>query len=181
MFLFVLTAATGQKKYDQKVQPSTLTLEGISINGHKTNFDFDREYVRKGWWAYARKFGSPLNMKDYYKVTIPASQSDGNVDMTIYTQTVKDANGVSFFLGVADKALSKQATELLLDFKKHFYIHHYLDEMEQLTDEANALSKDYRKAILDTKKRRLLDQLSQIKYEIEGLIDEVRKVEKNNF
>ncbi|MEO9872338.1 hypothetical protein [Ekhidna sp.] len=178
ILLFVFGSSFCQKKYDQKTENSDLTLEGKSLKGYKTSFDFGREEVRKGWWKYAREFGSPLNMKSYYKVTIPSETTDGNVDLVIFTQTLDGNGGTDFFLGLENEKYREQGLSMVLDFKKKFYINDLVKQIDHKLDQSYSLSQQYRDEILEDKKQELLDRITSLEQEVEGLKDLIRMIEK---
>ena len=142
-----------------------------------TAFDFSREDVRKGWWKYARTFGSPLNMRTYYKVTIPSETTDGNVDLEIYTQTTsREEGGTTFFLGLENKTYEKQALAMILDFKKSFYLEQLVEAIAEKQKKANELSNQYLDSILDDKRKELLTNIAQIEAEIQQLMEEIKVI-----
>lgn len=177
--MFVFTFTFGQQKYSPKASSEQLTLEGKALTGYTTSFDFAREDVRKGWWKYARAFGNPLNMKTYYKVTIPSERTDGNVDLEIFTQTTGGEGGTEFFLGLANDTYTEQALTMLLDFKKKFYINNLVEQIEQNQSESEKLSSDYRDAITDTKQKELLEKITYLEQENQQLREEIKKIEKS--
>ncbi|MEO1255432.1 MAG: hypothetical protein AAFY41_11190, partial [Bacteroidota bacterium] len=123
VLLFISLLTFAQKRYDTSTSEAKITLEGKDLVGYETTFDFAREEVRKGWWKYAKAFGNPLNMKSYYKVTIPSETNEGNVDLEVYTQSIAgESGGTSFFLGLENEKYQQQALALIADFKKKFYI-----------------------------------------------------------
>ena len=178
LLLFIGCIVFGQKDYDTKISKTELTLEGKTLKGYTTDFDFDRESVRRGWWSYARGFGTLLNMKTYYKVTLPASSTDGNVDMVIYSQTEASSGGVKFFLGLEDSNYNDQAKNLLLDFKKNFYINDVLASIERKETEAKQLSNAYNDTVVEDERDSILEKITQIKSEIEGLKEAIKTIEK---
>ena len=176
--MFVNEPLFGQKKYDSKTNKSKVTIEGNALVGYATYFEFEEKEVIKGWWEYSRKFGTPLNMRSYYKVTIPASETDGNVDMVIYSKSEKEDARVQFFLGIKEEDFDKQVKSMLIDFKKHFYIQHLVRQLEKLEAEAKKLSDSYIDSADSATKEGLLDKLTQKKSEIERMKEEIRKVER---
>lgn len=179
MLLFAVISVSAQKKYDTQTTVASRSLEGKSLSGYSTGFDFDKESVRRGWWEFARDFGSPLNMKEYYKVTVPSSVNEGNVDLVIYTQTEAGQSGVVFFLGVEGDNYKEQTKSLLLDFKKDFYIGNLLDRIDEKERRAKSLSSEYADSVIESRKEELLDQLTIIRGEIDVLKEEIRKIEKS--
>ncbi len=177
--MFVLSLTFAQKKYSPKAAPSQLTLEGKSLTGYTTSFDFAREEVRKGWWKFAREFGSPLNMKTYYKVTVPSEGTDGNVDLEIYTQTTDGKGGTQFFLGLESGTYKDQALTMILDFKKKFYINDLLAQIEENQTKSEKLSNEYREAILESKQQDLLKQITDLEDENQKLKERIKKIEKS--
>lgn len=179
LLMFGLFTGYGQKKYDTNVTAGQLTLEGKSINGYTTTFDFSREDVRKGWWKYAREFGSPLNMKTYYKVTVPSETNEGNVDLVIFTQTTAGEGGTRFFLGLESKQYNEQAKAMIADFKKRFYINDLVDQIEVKQKEADRLSDEYRNTILKKNQQEILKKIADIENEVEQLKSLLKSIEKS--
>ena len=176
--MFIGFGVFGQKKFDIETIKSETTLEGKELTGYLSAFDFDRESVRKGWWKYSRDFGLPLNMKEYYKVTIPANITDGNVDLVIYSQTEVVQDGVNFFLGLEDDKYDKQAYNLLVDFKKSFYISRLIQKIADKEVQAKKLGNAYNDAFLDSERKNILDNLLRVKSEIEELKEDIRVIER---
>ncbi|MEQ9402552.1 MAG: hypothetical protein RIM99_03110 [Cyclobacteriaceae bacterium] len=177
VFLFSSGLIFGQKNFNLDLNSASLNIDGNKLIGFNTTFDFNREEVRKGWWKYARKFGNPIDMRTYYVVTIPAESTDGNVDLTIYSQALDDTDPVVFSIGISDKKYKVQIEELLKEFKKDFYIQFYLNELKLKETEATGLSERYERALQD-EKNEVLDLLQANKESIESLKEEIRKVEK---
>ncbi|WP_424962923.1 hypothetical protein [Ekhidna sp.] len=177
LFLFTMLVSFSQKKYVPKATAAQLSLEGKALKGYTTNFDFGWEEVRRGWWEYARAFGAPLNMKTYYKVTVPSQVNDGNVDIEIFTQTTDGNGGSDFFLGVENEKYNEQALAMILDFKKEFYINHMVEQIEKKQEKADDLCDEYRDAVLETRKQELLSQITAIEQEIEGLRQRIKTIE----
>lgn len=156
---------------------TTKSIEGKSLNGYSTHFEFEREVVRRGWWDYSREFGNPLNMKEYYKVTIPSTTTDGNVDLVIYTQSIQAKGGAHFFLGVEGEEYKEQSKNLLIDFKKSFYIKQVIKQIEAKQAEAKELSEAYNDTVLEDERKSILDKITLIKSDIEQLKSEIRGIE----
>ncbi len=169
----------GQKEYEAKASSSVLTLEGKSLSGYKTSFDFGWEEVRKGWWKYARDFGTPLNMKTYYKVTIPSQTTDGNVNLEIFTQTTELKKGSEFFLGLQNKKYQEQALVMLLDFKKKFYIQYMVDLLNSTLAKADKLSNQYIEAETESEKKEFLEKLNELESSMEQIKERIREIEKS--
>lgn len=167
-----------QKEYDTRISKAETTLEGKTLKGYRTHFDYEREEVRRGWWEYAREFGTLLNMKTYYKATLPSTTTDGNVDVIIYAETAPSESGVTFFLGLAEKKYNEQAKNLLLDFKKTFYIERLLDAIKAKERELKKLSDAYRDTVLDDEQQVILGEITLKKATIESLKEEIRKIER---
>ncbi len=177
--LFGITFVNAQKKFDLTIKPVTLNLEEKNLVGYGSEFDFPREQVRKGWWRYARQFGSPLDMREYYMVRVPSETTDGNVDLTIYAQALEAEAGTSFSLGLEEEKYKVQVEELLKVFKKDFYIQYYLAELKLVELEAEKYSRQYESALEEEGKSEALNLLNTKREEIELLKKEIRKVEEN--
>ncbi len=174
--MFSCFLISGQKKFDLGLEATSFEAEGKTLTGYSSSFDFTRDEVRKGWWRYARKFGSPLDMRTYYKVKIPSETTDGNIDLWIYTQTINEAGVVTFHVGLEESKYKVQVEELLREFKKSHYIQFYLDELKLRELEAERLSSAYESALLDEEKEKALTDLKSKQNEIEKLKGEIRVI-----
>ena len=178
-FLFSSTLTYGQGTYTNSIQESATTLEEKAIGGYVTDFDFSREQLRRGWWEYSRKFGSPINMKTYYKVKIPSDYTDGDVDLLIYTKTEAADQGVTFFLGVAETEFREQAKNLLIDFKRDFYIKSLIRKVESKQKEAIQLSESYHANPVFDERTKILSRLLEMEKSIETLKEEIKEIVLN--
>lgn len=156
------------------MEKTSFVIEGKTLTGYKTVFDFSRESVRRGWWKFSREFGSPLDMRKYYKVVIPAASNDGNVDLMLFAVSTEVGEKCSFFLGIENDQYESQAKKLVKDFKKQFYIEYYLRIIEKRQEEAKLLSDEYDGKKNKRKKKQILDALNEKRAEI----DELKKVIK---
>lgn len=177
LFLFAFTAVISQKKFNAKFEKTSFVIESKTLSGYKTLFDFSREDVRKGWWKYSREFGSPLDMRKYYKVIIPAATNEGNVDLAIYAVSTEVGNDCSFFLGVENMQYVSQAAKLVKDFKKQFYIDFYLNQIEKKQEDAEDLSEEYDGKKGRRKKKLILDALNEKRAEIDQLKGVIKGIE----
>ncbi len=177
--MFAVLLTFGQKSYVPKANAAQVKLEGKSLKGYKTNFDFTWEEVRRGWWEYAREFGAPLNMKTYYKVTIPSETTDGNIDLEIFTQSTEVKGGTDFFLGLENEKFKEQAFSLILDFKKKFYIKDLVERIEEKQEKADDLSDAYRDSVIEETKQSLLNQIETIEGEVEILKRRIKEIENS--
>lgn len=179
LFLFVFTSVISQKKFNSSFEKTSFVIDGKTLTGYKTPFDFTREQVRKGWWKYSREFGNPLDMRKYYKVVIPASSNEGNVDVMIYAVTTEVNNkACSFFLGVKNQKYESQAVKLAKDFKKQFYIDFYLEKIERKQKEAEGLSEEYDGKKGRRKKKSILDALNEKRAEVDQLKELIKGIER---
>ncbi|MEP5611852.1 MAG: hypothetical protein ABJP45_06355 [Cyclobacteriaceae bacterium] len=178
VILFGFLQVNGQKRFDLTINGTSLDLDGESLTGFGSEFDFTRDEVRKGWWKYARQFGSPLDMRTYYEVTIPAAASDGNVDLLVFAQTIEEGGKTLFKIGLKEEKYKTQAKELLRVFKKDFYIQFYLAELKLKELAAQKYSSQYETALQEEEKSAALTLLNSTKQEMEFLKEEIRKVEQ---
>jgi hypothetical protein len=180
IILFGASNLNAQKAFDLEVKDTSLNLDGKSVVGYLTEFDFTREEVRKGWWKYARQFGSPLDMRTYYLVKISSETTDGNVDLSIYSQALEEGGKAFFKLGVEEEKYKVQVEELIKVFKKDFYIKFYLAELSLKEVEAEKYSGQFASAVLGEEKSEALNALNLLREEIEWLKEEIRKVEEQD-
>ena len=116
-------------------------------------------------------------MKTYYKVTVPSERTDGNVNLEIFTQTVRGEGGTEFFTGLEGDTYQEQALVMLLDFKKKFYITELISLIEKKQEKADDLCDEYLDQVLDSKKKELLNEIAEIELEIEGLRGDIKAIE----
>lgn len=176
--MFGLIQLNAQKKFDLDVESSTLDLDGKSLTGYSSSFDFTREETRNGWWKYARQFGSPLDMRTYYRVKIPSETTDGNVDLVIFTQAIEQNGQTVFSMGIEEEKYKIQVEELLKVFKREFYIQYYLDQLKLKENEATNYSEQYADTSITDEKDKILTQLNTAREAVERLKEEIRKVEE---
>ncbi|MBC6399441.1 MAG: hypothetical protein GDA37_00195 [Ekhidna sp.] len=176
LFLFCAFMVNAQLTYESSLTEKSENLEGRSLNGYSTVFDFSREEVRRGWWEYAKKFSNPVNMKTYYRVNIPSDHTDGNVDLMLYSKTEVSDSGVGFFLGIEENAFNSQIKNLILDFKRAFYIKKILEKIKEKEIEATRMSRDYVSTILSDERVIVLDSLSKVISSIDSLRNEIKGV-----
>ena len=166
--------------YDTK-----LTLLNLSINssyyiGYQTEFDFEPDAVKLGFWKYSKRFGQLINKGTYYVIKIPAHTEGRNTDLHLFlTLSGKKNTQMHLALDTAHipeqslKLYQQQTKYLILDFKKEFYWGQYQKVIDTKTAEANKLSKRYRqisKNSPNTKQANTtLEHLLAINHEIEKL------------
>lgn len=175
--MFSFNVINGQKKFDLSANGIVFKIDGKKLVGYESSFDFTKEEVRKGWWRYVRAFGSPVDMRTYYLVKIPAQSTDGNVDLSIYAQTTGDGVPAQFKIGIEDKKYKVQVEELIKVFKKDFYIQYYLSKLKVKEQEAERIANDYASASEELQKEKLLSTLSSKKEQVDWLKEEIRKIE----
>lgn len=169
-----------QKKFDLNQKEVSFDVDGKTLQGIQTAFDFGRDEVRKGWWRYAKRFGTPLDMRSHYLITIPSEATDGNVDLKIYSKTFLDQNTIRFNIGLESKQYQSQLKELLFQFKRDFYIRYYLNEIHFVRLSAVRISEEYATEANNRKKNQLLKQLKTKQSTIEKLKDEIKTIEKRS-
>ena len=118
-------------------------------------------------------------MKTYYKVKISSDYTDGNVDLMLYSKTEASGSGVSFFLGIEEADFNDQVKNLLVDFKKDFYIKKILEEIEDAQKKASEQSDDYRSTFLSDEREVILNNLSTIIRSVDSLKNEIKEVITN--
>ncbi len=175
--MFAFGTNEAQKKFDLSVNGIIFNIDGKKLVGYESSFDFTKEEVRKGWWRYVRSFGSPVDMRTYYLVKIPAQSTDGNVDLNIYAQTTGEKGPAKFKIGIEDKKYKVQVEELIKVFKKDFYIQYYLAKLKVKEEEAERIANDYASTSIDTEKEKLLTALNKKKEQVDWLKEEIRKIE----
>jgi hypothetical protein len=158
---------------------SKLTLLNLSINssyyiGYQTEFDFEPDAVKLGFWKYSKRFGQLINKGTYYVIKIPALTEGRNTDLHLFL-TLSEKKNTQMHLALDTAHLPDKSLKLylILDFKKEFYWGQYQKVIDTKTAEANKLSKRYRqisKNSPNTKQANTtLEHLLAINHEIEKL------------
>ncbi len=118
-------------------------------------------------------------MKTYYKVTIPAGSTDGNVDLEIFTQTTDGTGGTDFFLGLESKEYMDQALSMLLDFKKEFYINDLVTQIAANQSKSEKLSAAYRNTVIESEQQEFLNQITELEKLNKQLKEWIKEIEKS--
>ncbi len=176
VILFCFSSIKAQKGYNDSIQEATRNFEGKVIAGYITDFHFSRKDIRRGWWEYARKFGNPINMKEYYKVKIPASYTDGNVDLMIFSKIEEREVRIMFFLGIEESEFKEQIQTIIVEFKRNFYINKILEEIEHRNKEAATLSESYSSTFISEEKQVALQKLVEVNIAIEKLEKKIKDI-----
>lgn len=175
LFFFLLAKTSAQKKFNPGIEDIAFILDNKTLTGYSTVFDFRREEVRRGWWKYARQFSHPLNMRTFYQMKIPSEVNEGNVDLFIFTQIVDEGGATIFKIGQEDGKYLSQVRHMLREFKRNFYIAHYLDELALLALEAELLSNEYERAP-ESHKEELLGKMQKRQDKTEEIWINIKKV-----
>lgn len=178
LILFASLSVFAQKKYQSDYSYAEKSIDGVSLIGYATSFDFSREAMRKSWWKHARNFGHPNNMRTYYTVKIPNEMTDGTEDVLVYTQATDKKGNSTFFLGVKKdkKQYKKQALKLLVSFKKQHYIYDLNKRISKKQDEIDHNSMSYEFAETETAKKTSLKELYQHQHQIKELRKQIKAI-----
>lgn len=162
MLFFCTLSAQGQS-FDPTINPTHWTIDGEVRAGFSTDFSFSAKDVERGWWRYSKAFGRLLNMKTYYRVTIPSEANQGNVDVELLAKVLRSKDGSTFFLTVNGKSLPQskqkdylnQVNAIIKDFKKSFYLDILEEQLEKEEKKAKRMSKKVDRASGRAKERAL--------------------------
>lgn len=173
------------QSFDPTINATSWTIDGEVRPGYSTDFDFSAKDVEKGWWRFSRSFGRPLNMKTYYRVTIPSETNRGNVDLELLARVVPGKQGSTFFLTINDKQIPKskqndylgQVKTILQDFKMSFYLSCLEDLLKKEEKKAKKLSKKVDRAD-DNGKEKMLNALTAQETKLEELREKVKRIYK---
>jgi hypothetical protein len=145
VYSLLLGCILGQaQSFDRMVTNTTLKIGEKDLGGFLTKFDFSPDNVRLSWWKYAKRFALPKNQRQYYEVTIPATNDSKSV--TIYTQmNMESTKPIDFKLALNTTGMSEedkkkyldQAKALLIDFKRWHYLRHFEEKLERLEKSIN--------------------------------------------
>lgn len=183
--IFFQTTLLVAQSFDQKVDEVKMTIEGKVREGYKTNFDFPAKTIERAWWSYCRDFGRPLNMKGYYRVTIPKEVNNSDVALDLLSISSAVKIGSSFFLALDDTSLpqskvstyERQVLGILQRFKQTVYINELNEKLESLEKDAARASKKIRKREGSAKTKALQDlaDLEQSMREVREKIEHIYK------
>lgn len=149
VLIFFFQSGAICQSFDPTINATHWTVDGEVRQGFSTDFGFSAKDVEKGWWRFSRKFGRPLNMKTYCRVTIPGETNQGNVDIELLSKTLTNKEGSTFFLTVNERTIPETKKEnylnqvkiMLQDFKKSYYLSVLEDQLKKEEKKAKKLSK----------------------------------------
>lgn len=174
--LFFMTLLAGSQAFDSRIDETSLAIAGQNQKGFLTRFTISAKQLEKAWWRYCREFGRPLNMKGYYKVTIPSELNSGNVNLNLLSKSMSSKTGSTFFLaldreGVPTdkvKAYHSQVEQILQSFKVSFATEQLEEQLADLEKDAKKTSKRVAKSTGNSKDRHL-QELRKIEEKIEAI------------
>ncbi|WP_421891689.1 hypothetical protein [Marinoscillum sp.] len=180
-FVFFLSYRGTSQDFSAEIRADKLTIDGKARDGISTSFDFPAREVERGWWRYSREFGRPLNMRGYYKVTIPSEVNSGNVDITLLSKTLSSKTGCKFFLVLDQEhvpvtkvaAYNAQIKTILQDFKKTYYIDELGETLEKAEKKAASASKKVSKSDGNGKEKALAE-LTGYQKQIEAIKNQLK-------
>ena len=158
-FLFVIQGAYTQKKFDLKVNITEFDLEDMHLYGFETNFGFSRKEIRKGWWEFTKQYGKLTNMRSYYRLKISGRATGENTGLTIYFRSTEAPGGSRLEIGTEEKKYRNDLKDLLIAFKKDFYLRYYLDQLRRATASGERAGKAYPNILMPEEKNEWLEQL----------------------
>lgn len=149
IFLICSFTTMNAQTFSSVPNKDKITLEGKPIEGFSIGFDYSGKEVEKGWWKYCRSFGRPINMRTYYKVTIPSEENGGNVDLELLSKVFASKGDSKFFLGLnplnipdpKQEVYHRQIRSLVADFKKRFYLNDLENQLRREEKKTKRLSK----------------------------------------
>ena len=147
LLLFLIFFSFGfvqAQNFSPIIQKDKITVDSKVRTGVSTSFDAPAKDVERGWWKYSRQFGRPLNMRGYYKVTIPATLNEGTVDLELLSKTLKNKTGSRFYLSLnttnipAEKVsnYTAEVKKILQNFKRSYYIDWIEENLENQAKKA---------------------------------------------
>jgi hypothetical protein len=128
----------GAQTFDLKSQSVQVAIKGTNYSGYSTAVDFPKKEVLYGWWKYARRYGKPLNQRTHYEVTLPAT--DKTKALVLYTIVKESGTGSVVELALNTEGMGEedkkkyqaQVRDVLLDFKRWYYLRYYENQLEKL-------------------------------------------------
>lgn len=186
LFYFLILFSSGSmyaQDFYPEISNERYTIEGTSRQGFSSIFAYSIKDLEKGWWKYSRQFGHPLNMKDYYKVSVPSDSRSERVAIVLLSKTIKSNQGSKFFLTFEREGLPKeklagfneQVNTILENFKQTFYLERITELLEKQELKTKKWSKKVDKARGGNKKR-ALDELKLLESEIDQLKMTIKEV-----
>jgi hypothetical protein len=129
------------------------TIDTISYIGYKSYFEYPTNEVLKGFWNYTKSFGHGVNMRSYYRLVIPQTDSS-NTSLTLIGKPEGEGSTCLFSLGMDLSQLNtdpiaykEQLRIMLMEFKIDMYLNSYQDEINSLVKDGKKLSKQHQKAL----------------------------------
>lgn len=171
------------QEIDKSMNEGQLTFEGTAHEGVFSTFPERRNTLERQWWKYARDFSRPVNMKQYYRTTIPSEVNGSDVDIVLLSKTQKSGRGSRFFLALDPSGIPKakvasyqsQVKGILMGFKRHYYLSILQEDLKDLEKKAARASAKIKK--LNGRSRSAnFNELQQINAEIEHKKATIREV-----
>jgi|GEM_PF-1304124 len=180
-FVFFMSYCGWSQDFSAQINPDKLTIDGKARDGISTSFDFPAKEVERGWWRYSREFGRPLNMRGYYKVTVPSEVNSGNVDIILLSKTLGSKTGCKFFVALDQENVPKtkvaaynaQIKTILQDFKKAYYIEELGEILGKAEKKAATASKKVSKSNGNGKEK-ALHELTSYQKQIETIKSQLK-------
>lgn len=171
---------TASQSLAARPKPDQAKIAGEERKGYSVLLDYPAKEVEKGWWAFARTFGRPINMRGYYRTIITDEHTS---EVVLLSQSIAMGKNTRFFLTVQEveipaaviKKYQNQVQQLLVDFKKHYYTTRINDELKKNLKAASQAGKKADKS-RGAARTRLLDELTALQQErarLEALLLEV--------
>ncbi len=107
---------------------------------------------------------------------VPASETDGNVDVEVFCKTREKKQNSQVFLGSENKKYESQVMKLLIEFKKDFCIRMLLKKIKKNQEKAIKISKELKAKNTANSRSPLLDDLVKTSEIINMLREEIKVV-----
>jgi len=180
---FFFCEYTVAQKFSPQIQKDKITVASKTRLGYSTSFDESAKTMERAWWSYSRQFGRPLNMRGYYKVTVPATLNEGTVDLELFSKAMSNKTGSRFYLSLNTEdlpsskvtAYNSEVKKILQSFKRSYYINLLEENIE----------KEEKKAIREGKKaeksrgrsrEKALQELADLDQSLENLKTDLKSV-----
>lgn len=162
---------------DLKATRIQAEINGQNYLCYASNFDFQEKEVTRAFWKYSKSYGSLTNYRSHAVLTISPSVNDGNVAVLIPLKIETTPTGSTVYLAVEKGNMpddifenyQKETKNLLLNFKRQFYLDQMDLQIDATAKQAARKSKQYEKAKKKAKEPE----------KVAGLLDDLVKINES--
>ena len=169
--------------FDRQISSGTVDVDGESIKGYQTHFDFNADRVEKGLWKFSHAFAKTTDLRTHHEISIPVEKSNQSIQLVAQVVNL-DGKSCLFKLSAKDSSpeqVRSQLKDFIVQFKRYFYLEYYQQEIDLLEARAAGEAKNYLRSleVPGGNSNAHMNTLQEIHQEIEALRHQQREVVRN--